>query len=295
MSGSPTNYTRSEFIWIGELFMSKKQRQVNWVIVAGFVSLIIIGCGGTSSTQGLNGSVVTTGGFQTAAGSGTPGKSTGSTPQQVQVTVNGQSVNATLPANETIPVSGTVATIAPNVPILIGLSPAPKTGGAAKPPSVSGGATGEVDVDGCNTGLTVTSNGSLSGYLAMVPGNHRITAIGPFTIVGGTVFSPTSLTVGQFIFDVNIGTDGISSIPATLGVNLPINGGTFKAGHYVRVGVSTPDYATAKFTLTLTWPAASLIQTEGFVGGFGTYKAFRTNLTVPAEGISTVQWSYIGP
>lgn len=277
---------------MGVSMISKRLGIIGFVSAAGIVSGILAGCGGSGSVQGLDATVVTTGGITSGTGGGTPGTSSGATPQQVQVTVNGTVVTGTLPANQTIPASGVVNAIAPGIPILKGLTLKPKTNIKVKTPTTSGGVQGEVDVDGCDTGLTVDAAGDLSGYLFLVPGNHTITAIGPFDIIGGSAFNPTTLTVGKFVFHVKINTDGVGSIPSALTVNLPINGGSLKLGHYVKVTYPTPDFATGSGTLSLIWPGQNITKTVVLASGKATFKALTNNALVPSGGVSTVEYTY---
>jgi len=278
---------------MGVSMISKRLGIIGFVSAAGIVSGILAGCGGSGSIEGLGATINASGGLTTASGGGTPGTSSGSTPQQVQVTVNGNVVTGTLPANQTIPASGVVSTIAPGIPILTGLTLAPKTHINVHTPTVSNGIQGEVDVDGCDTGLRVDSAGNLSGYLFLVPGAHNITAIGPFDIIGGSAFNPTTLTVGKFVFNVTVNPDGIASIPSALQVNLPINGGTLKAGHYVKVTYPTPDFAAGNGTLTLSWPGDTIQKTQPVVNGKVTFKALTNSTLVPMGGVATVQYDYV--
>jgi len=273
--------------------ISRRVGKFGLITAAALVSGALVGCGGSASPGGGSPSVTTTGGLSTASGSGTAGTSSGSTPQQVQVTINGQTVTGTLPANETIPASGTVATVAPGIPILNGLTLTTKARQEKGAPTVSNGGQGEVDVDGCNTGLTVDSNGDLSGYLFLVPGNHTITAIGPFSIVGGSAFNPTQLTItGSFNFGVVVNPDGVASIPSALSVNLPVNGGTLKNGHFVNVTYPTPDFAGGSGTLILAWPGVTIQKVEVFANGKATYKALTNNTPVPSTGLTSVTFNY---
>jgi len=162
-----------------------------------------------------------------------------------------------------------------------------------KPPTVSDGAQGEVDVDGCNTGLSVNSQGDLSGYLALVPGVHNVTAIGPFVIQGGSTFDPTKLSVGNFVFNVSVNPDGFSSIPSALSVNLPINGGTLKSGHFVNVTYPTPDFARGTGVLRLDWPGITIEKSQLIVNGKVSFRALKNNARVPLGGVSTVTYSYV--
>ncbi len=191
------------------------------------------------------------------------------------------------------PASGIVCAIAPGNPILNGLTLAPKAHIKITTPTTSGGVQGEVDVDGCDTGLTVDSAGDLSGYLFLVPGNHTITAIGPFDIVGGSAFNPTTLTVGKFIFKVTVNADGIASIPSALSVSLPINGGNLKRPHFVKVTYSIPDFSTGSGVLTLNWTGTTIAKTVTVVKGKATFNALTNNALVPSTGVTSVEYDYV--
>jgi len=272
--------------------VSRRLSIYGFISAAAIVSGALVGCSGSASVGGGPPTIVTTGGLTTASGSGTPGTSSGSTPQQVQVTINGTTVTGTLPANETIPASGNVSTIQPGIPILEGLTLAPKAKKEKGAPTVSNGAQGEVDVDGCDTGLTVDSQGDLSGYLFLVPGPHTITAIGPFAIIGGSAFNPTQLGVGTFIFKVTVNPDGVGSIPSALSVKLPVNNGTLKNGHFVNVTYPTPDFAGGSGTLILSWPGQTITKTVVVVNGKVSYKALTNNAIIPGTGLTSVEYDY---
>jgi hypothetical protein len=260
------------------------------ISAAAIVSGLLTGCSGSgASVQGASPIVVGTGGITNTSGTGPAGTSSGSTPSQVQVTVNGTVETGTLPANETIPASGIVATIPTGVPIINGLQFGPKFHGTKSAPTT--GAQGEVDVDGVNTGLTVLADGSLSGILILVPGTHTIHAEGPFNIVNGT----ETLTVGQFNFGVLVGTDGVGSVPSALNFQLPANGGSLANGNFVTVTYPTPDFAGGTGTLTIQYSGISVVKTQTVLSGMATYRSLTSSAhsSIPAGGVDNVTFNYL--
>jgi len=262
------------------------------VLAAVLAGISIVGCGGgSSSVSGAQGSIKTTGGLTTTTQTFTTGVGSSTSPQQVQVTVNGTNQNATLPPGETI-TSGQSVAVVPPTTIINGLA-GPATRGAHAAPQA--GTPGEVDVDGKNTGLTVTSGGALSGYLILTPGNHVITAYGAFNIVGGTAFSPTTLTIAKFVFGVIVNADGTSTIPGALTLNLPINGGTLKNGHVVTAGYPAV-FATHTGTLILSYSGVIVSKTQPLVvnssTGFATatYNALSNHPNLPSTGLDSVEF-----
>jgi len=278
---------------MGGSMVSKRIGIYGFISAAALVSGILAGCAGSSSSVSGNvQSVTTTGGLPgAAAGAGTPGTSAGSAPQQVQVTVGGNTVTGTLPTGETIPPSGSVNVLPPNQPIIVGLSLSPKFHGGQSKPQGGGHTQGEVDVDGQDTGLTVLPDGSLSGYLILVPGNHSIDAWGPFNITGGSVFNPKTLTVGKFTFGVVVMNDGVGSIPVGLAMALPANGGALNNGSYVKVTYPTPDFATGSGTLILQYSGVTITKTQFLNNGAATYKALSNHPTIPSGGVAVVTFN----
>jgi hypothetical protein len=292
--------------------VSRKQGIYGFISAAAIVSGILAGCGGSNSVSGLGGTVSTTGGITTAPGSGpATGVASSPAPQQVQVTTANGPITGTLPAGESIPANGAVATIPPGVPIIVGLSlstsfhgrqttPTPAATGA-KPTT---GSQGQVYVDGQNTGLTVTSGGALSGYLILTPGVHTVIAFGPFTIIGGSAFAPTELTVGQFNFRVPVLGDGTPAVPSALTLNLPVNGGTWVHGPFVTAGYPA-GFAGSGGELIIVVDSARTISdgktlvvnpTTGFAtatyNGFGNTYPGHSN--IPSTGVASVTFNVGG-
>jgi len=283
--------------------VSRKLGIYGFISAAAIVSGILAGCGGSSSVEGLGGTVTTTGGLTTASGTTAAPVTSSPTPQQVQVTTASGPVTGTLPANEAIPAGTNVNVIPSGTPFIVGLTLGPSFHGKQKTPAVSGsgskpttGAQGSVYVDGADTGLVVDSSGALSGNLILVPGNHTITAYGPFTIVGGTAFNPTQLTVGVFNFGVPVHNDGVAGIPSALALKLPVNGGSWFHGPYVRVTYPTPDFANGSGTLIIVVDSTRTISDgQRFdSNGQALYKSLGGSLishTVPANGVVSVTFN----
>jgi hypothetical protein len=293
--------------------VSKRLGIYGFISAAAIVSGILAGCGGSSANvQGATSEVATTGGITNTSSTQATGTASSTSPQQVQVTVNGQQVMGTLPANETITGGESVSVTPPGVPIIQGMQlSSPQFGGHVTTPSIGSlttkpatgtakpttGSQGQVYVDGVNTGLTITANGSLSGYLILVPGNHTITAYGPFYIVGGSVFSPTVLTVGVFNFGVLVANDGVGSIPSNLNMKLPGNGGSWAHGPFVTVTYPTPDFAGGNATLQIVVDSARTIQENrtvvNGVASFYSLGASQISHNIPSGGVISVTYNYL--
>jgi len=282
--------------------VSRKLSIYGFISAAAIVSGILAGCGGSSSVAGLGGTVATTGGITTAPGTSATGVASSPAPQQVQVTTGSGPITGTLPAGESIPVGGTVAAIPPGVPIIVGLTLTTSFNGhkTVPTPAATGarpttGSQGQIFVDGQNTGVTVDSSGALSGYLILTPGNHTVTAFGPFSILGGTAFAPTALTVGVFNFGVVVKSDGVPSIPTALNMKLPSNGGSWAHGPFVTATYPTPDFASSNGSLIIVVDSARTIkENKVFNSGVATYFSLGASLinhNVPANGVTSVTFN----
>jgi len=283
--------------------VSRKLGIYGFISAAAIVSGILAGCGGSNSIEGLGGTVTTTGGVTTSSGTTAAPVASSPTPQQVQVTTASGPVTGTLPAGESIPAGTNVNVFPSGTPIIQGLTLGPRFNGGQKTPSVKGsiakpttGAQGSVYVDGQDTGLTVDSTGALSGNLILVPGTHTITAYGPFTIIGGTAFAPTQLTIGVFNFGVPVHVDGVAAIPTALTLHLPVNSGSWAHGPYVHVQYPTPDFANAPGTLIIVVDSTRTISEGKRFNGLGqaTYNSLGGSLishTVPANGVVSVTFN----
>jgi len=277
--------------------VSKNLGIYGFLSVAALTSAALVGCGGSSSPGGAPPIVTTTGGLTNSPGTVAAGATSQPTPQPIPVTVNGTVETATLPANETVAAGGTVSVIPAGTPIINGLTLTPKSRQSKGAPTVANMVQGEVDVDGCNTGLTVTSNGSLSGNLALAPGingsaTHTIVAWGPFNITNTS--GTETLTVNTSVtFGVTVNADGVSSIPTSIASQLPANSGSLRNGNYVTVTYPTPDFAGGSGQLTITWPGFTITQSKVVAAGSATFKGLANGSEVPSTGISSLTYTYV--
>jgi len=277
--------------------VSKRLSIYGFISAAAVVSGALAGCGGSSSGVGGNpGTVNTTGGVTSSTQTFTTGVSSTPAPQQVQVTVNGSTQNANLPAGETIPAGANVAVIPPT-PIINGLTTGPKVIGKKGAPQQ--GTPYEIYDNGNDTGLQVTSSGGLSGYLVLIPGNHHLTATGPFSIVGGTAFAPTQITIQSVGFGVPVLSTGIAAIPAGINMKLPSNNSLIAHGAFVTTYYD-PSFAGYSGTLTINYGSTSIrkgvkfaldTSTDSFAGDvFGTYNALSAHPRIPRAGVDSIEF-----
>ena len=195
------------------------------------------------------------------------------------VTVGITSVNGIIPPYETIPTSNlNVAVISTPSAILKYLT---LVNGTPYP----GKTIGEVDVDKYNSGLSVSSNGTLTNNknqptsynnLVLVPGFHTITMYGPFSI-------SSALTISGFIaFGVTVSSSGSATIPAQAVYNLPSNSeqwdgstitGTYAAFSNMAAQLTillpppTGSTTPGKIQQTQTIPSNGLLTFSGFDNG----------------------------
>jgi len=277
--------------------VSKRLSIYGFISAAAVVSGALAGCGGSSSgVGGASGTVVTTGGVSSSTQTFTSGVGSSNAPQQVQVTVNGTNVNASLPAGTSIAAGSNVAVIPPT-PLINGLTTGPKVIGEKAAPT--SGTQYEVYDNGKDTGVAVTSSGGLSGYLILIPGQHHLTATGPFSIIGGSSFSPTQLTMQSVGFGVPVLSSGIAAIPAGIKMSLPSNSSYIAHGSYVTA------YYPSAFTgyggtLVIKYGSTTISKgvkfaldtsTDSFAGDvYGTYNALSTHPQIPSGGITSIEF-----
>jgi hypothetical protein len=287
--------------------VSKRLSIYGLISAAALVSGVMAGCGGTSSSApGANAVVNATGGVAPQAGNAPP---TASSPaaQQVQVTVGGTPVFgggfATLPANETIGGAGIVCLIPgnPNAdpgtqPFINGMQFAAVMKHKGQATAAIASDPGDIYVDGQPTGVFVNSSGGLSGFLILTPGNHTIAVYGPFTLIDNAL-SGAQLTVTQFQFGVTVNPDGIGSIPSSLTMKLPANGGHLFGGYFVKETYPTPDFTSGQGSLILTYGSVTKAQTKTINGGIADYSDPFADASdaLPGSGVASVTYNYILP
>jgi len=283
---------------MGGKMVSKRLSIYGFISAAAVVSGALAGCGGSSSSiSGTSGTVPTTGGTKTSTQTFTSGVGSTPTPQQVQVTVNGTTQTASLPAGTTIPAGANVAVIPPTA-IINGLTTGPRVIGEKGAPQET--IPYEVYDNGKDTGVKITSTGGFSGYFILVPGNHHLTASGPFSITGGaTGLLPGKITMQTVGFGVPVLSTGIPAIPDGLNLNLPTNNSFIAHGAYA-TAYYDPSFAGYTGTLTIKYGATTITKSvkfaldtssDSFAGDvFGTYNALSQHPKIPRAGLDSIEF-----
>ena len=286
---------------MGGLMVSKRLSIYGFISAAAVISGVLVGCGGSSGGGTAAPIVKTTGGISSGSGTTTTTVTSSTQPQQVQVTAAGSAtpVTAIVPPGESFTAGTPIAVVNNNAPIIKGLS-IPKTNGEKGAPA--SGSSGQLYIDGTFSGVTIV-NGAFSSPFVLTAGPHILEAFGPFTITGGTVFAPTTLTVGTLSFGVKVtnvtsalGTvSAIPSFPSALTLLLPINGGTLTRGNQVAVTYPAP-YLTNSTSLTITnasdgtaGSGQSYAETVVLAAGKGSYTLVHSNTRpIPAAGVASI-------
>jgi len=271
---------------MGGSMISKRISFFGILVGAAVVSGLLAGCGGSSaSVQGINPTVSATGGAPSQSASSTTSVPQSTTPQQVQVTqADGSQVNAFVPAGESFTAGTPVAVLPASVPFINGLTFAPKS-------KISNQSTiHAVYVDGQLSGVVVNADGSLSGFVILTQGVHTVTTTGPFDLGNGN----NTLTIGAFSFGVTVMADGGASIPNTITMRIPANGGSTANGNFVNVTYPTPEFANGQGSLILTWPGVTKSQTKNIVNGKVNFSDPLSDSSdiIPAGGVSTITFNW---
>ncbi len=262
------------------------------ICVAGLMGGVLAGCGSSTSTQGVSNLVPTTGGIPTSPGTSNNTVAAGNAPQQVQVTVNGTSETATLPAGVSLTAGENVDVIPAGATPISGLTYGPSF---HKPASVTvkpAQGQGSITVNNVDTDQTLSSNGDLSGNLCFPPGEYTVTFIGPWTVT--TSANANVLTINNnIVLNFPVDSNGIAGLPTAMTLNLPGNGGALTNGPYATVQMPLPDFSTGSVSLRLsdlnTYPSSiSLTNTEALYNGAATIKGHRTTDFVPLNGLGSV-------
>ncbi len=262
------------------------------ICVAGLMGGVLAGCGSSTSTQGVSNLVPTTGGIPTSPGTSNNTVAAGNAPQQVQVTVNGTSQTATLPAGVSLTAGQTIDVVPAGTVPIAGLTYGPSF---HKPASVTvkpAQPQGEIIIDGYDTGVQITASGVTSASICLPQGQYSATFVGPWNIT--TTASANMLTVNQnIVLNFPIDANGIAGLPTAMTLNLPSNGGALTYGPYATVQMPLPDFSTGSVSLRLsdlnTYPSSiSLTNTEALYNGAATIKGHRTTDFVPLNGLGSV-------
>lgn len=284
----------------------KKLSVFGVISIAAIVSGLLIGCGGSGSSNSAPGPTIsTTGGISSTTGNSTTVVPSSASPQQVQVTLgNGSTVTAMVPPGQpAFTPTSTLSIIPSGVAIINGLAPGRfqrRTSGA-NPVNISynKGATW------LYTGVNFDSSGTLTQNIALVApilsgaGNNSkcyLQAVGPLALTG-TVNNGAVLTIQQLIFGIVIDSLGVASLPATLTLDLPGNNGLTVPSNSASVNYPLPDYATGTATLLFTWPGIVRAQTKSVTNGAVSYEGPSNSapVRIPSGGVTTVEYLFTQP
>lgn len=268
--------------------VSKRLSIYGFISAAAVISGVLVGCGGSGGGGTAAPIVKTTGGVTSTSGTTTTDVTSSTQPQQVQVTAAGSAtpITAIVPPGESFTAGTPVAVVNNTSPIINGLALAGKALGEKSAPAT--GTQGQLYIDGVFSGVTIV-NGSFSSPFVLTSGHHTLTAFGPYTITSGSVFAPNTITVGKLTFGVLVSTAGIASLPSSIGLALPPNGGTLTKSNSVTVTYVSP-YLSSSTTLTVT-DASGVSYQEPLVLSNGTGKYTLVNSVsrpIPTAGISSI-------
>jgi len=289
--------------------VTKKVGLLGVISAAALVSGALVGCGGSSSsTHPINPTVITSGAVTTTTGNLAPGQppiGTSSSPQQVQVSTPSGTVNAVVPPGQPAITSSTNLVVIPsNTAFLTGVTPkfhAPTNG--KKPMATAGEVFAGPTPFGPWTDLNVSIGNDLTLGESIVypaPANNFSSEFlklgGPLNVAGSGV-NGASLDISDgFIFGFLIFADGATTLPTSIKLKLPADGGTLAGGNYANVTVS-PEFFGAG-SMQVVWPGVLHSQTESSASGrlgFNLHGSGNTTTDIiPAGGISSVTVSIVG-
>lgn len=254
------------------------RRLLSGGLLAAFAVAGVIGCGGSSAGVPQRDTVQLSGGASSQTG--TSDNAAPANPNGQTISINGGSGTAYLaPTTDSTPAGTTLTIIPTGTTIFAGL-----TRTASRAP-------GDVFVNGVNSGLTVTQNGSLSGNLALL-NNRKYTIYiqGPFYITNGS----RTLTINEgFEFDVLV-RNNTASLPNRIEGTIPSDGGTASD---MFLTVNYPSIFTGdSIELSVTKSNGNVSQSRTLleamhnemVIGQATFRDFVPDVVVPEEGVQRV-------
>jgi len=278
--------------------ISKKVGILGSITAAALVCGVLAGCGGSSaSVAGINVSVPVTGGVQNQGATLGADVSAATTPQQVQITAaDGTTQTVVVPPGESFHAGDQAVVLAPDQPLLGGLSTGPRTNGAVKPQQ---GANLPIYVDGVPSGVFLNAVGALTLGLLLGPGNHVLSIHGAVTITGtSSTGTPSVLNVNDSI-TLKCVVNGITaSLPINLLGKLPGNGGSTANGNSITGDLL--GFPVGYGQLILTWPGVTKNQKvplrathAGLIGTFTFHDPLNnSDDTIPTNGIDTITFGY---
>jgi hypothetical protein len=242
----------------------------------------LVGCSGDATVGPDPGTpfIPVTGGATQASGTSNETRTASSSPQQVQVTVGGNSVTGTLPAGIGVTTGQQVGTLDPNTQLLQGMHPTSGTRAPGDIYLVQGGTQ-------YPTGVHLNSDGTLSGRLILPDGFYTVFIQGPLVVER----NGARLDIQSFIINGEV-RGGAFSIPQTMSGQLPVDGGS---SFPLRLDVQMPaTFANGYVELRVVHANGILHQDRTLVNGFAQFHdlVFGDNSIIPSTGVQTVEFSY---
>jgi len=279
--------------------IGKRLGIIGTLAAAAMVSGVLVGCGGSSaSVQGINVSVPVTGGVSNQGATLNTAVTASTSPQQVQITAaDGTTQTVVVPPGESFNAGDPAIVLAPNQPILSGLTVGPRVHGGK--PQQGGGS--QIYIDGLPSGVFLNAVGALTLGLLLGPGNHTMSVSGPFSITGtSSTGTPSTLDITDSI-NLNavvkiVGGLPFASLPINVTGKLPGDGGSTSNGN--SVSGSLFGFTVGYGQLTIVWPGVTKnqkvpLRASGVTGTFTFHDPLSDSQdTIPSTGISSLTFGY---
>jgi hypothetical protein len=260
------------------------------LIAAALMMGAVAGCGGGGDNPTvIDDNVTVNGGIATDEGTSTESIAAGAS-QTIDITVNGNTLTDVVvaPTTSNVPAGTPLAVFPANVPIISNLT---LGAGLTRDP-------GQVIVNGeVVPGITVDSQGRLSGYLAFAPSDYHtnnryeVRFDGPWNIRAGN----RTLTVGEFRVGFEVNNQGGSSFPRTITGKLPSNGGSTLDGEsfvsFTVDGAFSGNLARLS-VLKSNGNISKSIEVPGTSGTFSDLFEAGGNANIPAGGVDVVHFDF---
>lgn len=261
------------------------------LIAAALMMGAVAGCGGGGDNPNvIDDNVAVNGGIPTDTGTSTEAITAGGQ-TTATLTVNGQTYSDVVvaPVTQNVPANTPLVVFPANVPIISNLS---LGAGVTRDP-------GQLIINGqVIEGVTVDSQGRLSEPIAFAPttyvqqNRYSVSFDGPWNIRAGN----RELTIGQFIVDFQVDSEGNSSFPVTISGNLPTNGGSTRDGESFVTATFSPAFSGSTATLRIDKSNGQIqksLEVSGTSVTFSDLFDAGGNANIPAGGVDVVHFTNI--
>ncbi len=264
----------------------------SFLVGASVLSSAIVGCAGSDASTGPNPGtpvVPASGGVTQFSGTSNETRASQESPQQVQVTVNGEPTTGFLPGGDNLATGEQVAFFPKGQLILQGLT----ISGGGNSANQSRGEAGAITIRNRNsnipydTGVRLLSNGTLSDNLILSNGDYEVKVQGTLAVArdGKRLDFQTLILDGQV-------RNGVGSVPQVINGQLPVNGGS---SFPLRLDIQMPPQFNAGFVkLRVIHDNGILQQQHALASGYAQFHdlQFAGNSVIPPTGLNTVEFRY---